>query len=322
MNKEQSSTDTLSPKTSTGGTLVLQWLTYAFWGWFIASLIWLLGIIFTSIIVGDTVNATIPYAIAAVIVLLPLAFVCDLFYRRHEPLRKAGAAMVIMLIHAVLFALSAIGALIIAVFTGLNSIINATDDSSSVTSVVVYTAASAAVLYGLAFLRTLNPFKHKKGAVIYAWSMLGVAIALLIAAVAGPVVQSVSTRNDRLIEDSIANVHYGVQRYVSNNGVLPENLDQIKTYSERADEVIANGDLEYINEGEAPASLEAIDDMMSNGSTQTTYRYQLCATYDQESKGDKYESSYEYDSKNGYSSYPRATPHDAGRVCYKLYVQE
>ena len=308
----------LTPRTSTAGTLVLQWLTYAFWGWFIGAAVWLIGVLFTHILVGESVgtHAAIPYAVAAIIVLFPLAFICDLFYRKHEPLRKAGAAMVIMLIHAVIFALFAIGALITAVFTGLNSVINPSDDSATVTNVVVYTAGSAAVLFGLAFLRTLNPFKQKLGAAIYDWAMLGLAVLLLIFAFIGPVNQAVSTQDDRALEESVTLVNYGVQNYYYKEGKLPEKLDQISVASEKAEAAIKAGDIEYI--------AEETTETMSYPSTKTAH-YQLCVVYDHAAKGDQYQDTYnDWDSEPGsdYKSYPQTTPHDAGRVCYKLFVDQ
>ncbi len=304
----------LTPQTSTAGTLVLQWLTYAFWGWFIAALTWLIGVLFTNALLGEPVSTVIPYAIAATIVLFPLAFVCDFFYRKHEPLRKTGAAMVIMLIHAVIFALIAIGALILAVFTGLNSIINATDDSADVTSVIVYTAGSAAVLYGLAFLRTLNPFKQRLGAIIYGWGMLGLTIILLIAAALGPVVQSIATRGDRAIEDSLGTIHYGVQNYVYKNNKLPANLGDISVASDQAEKLIAENKVSYIAED----TVETL-----SYPTTKTYRYQLCVNYDQKADGGKYQDTYnDWDESGEYATYPQTTPHDAGRVCYKLSIRE
>lgn len=304
----------LTPRSSSAGTLVLQWLTYAFWGWFIGALTWLIGVLFTNALLGEAVNTVIPYAIAATIVLFPLAFICDFFYRKHEPLRKTGAAMVIMLIHAVIFALLAIGALIMAVFTGLNSIINATDDSASVTGVIVYTAGSSAILFALAFLRTLNPFKQRIGATIYAWGMLGLTIVLLIAAALGPVVQSVTTRDDRVVEESLGSIHYGVQNYVYKNDALPVSLDDISVASEKAEQLIEENKVSYLAEGPS---------LTQNDPSTTTYRYQLCVNYEHEAKSERYQDAYrDWDNDGEYTSYPQVTPHDAGRVCYKLYVRQ
>ena len=303
----------LTPQSSSAGILVLQWLTYAFWGWSIGALTWLVSVLFTHTLVGAAVNTVIPYAIAATVVLIPLAFVCDLFYRKHEPLRKTGAAMVIMLIHAVIFALAAIGALILAVFTGLNSLLNPADGSATVTNVVVFSAGSSAILFGLAFLRTLNPFKQKIGAVIYGWFMLGLAALLLVLAIIGPVTQTVTTKNDRVTEEAVTLVNWGVQNYTLEHEQLPERLDQISVTSAEAEALIKDNKVEYI-----PGDIVETQSYP----TTKTYRYQLCVTYDHEAKGDQYQSTYnEWDSYGEYKTYPQTTPHDSGRVCYKLIVR-
>ena len=46
-----------------------------------------------------------PYAVAAVLVLLPVSFITDFFYSKREPGKKTGAATIVMVIHAVLYAL-------------------------------------------------------------------------------------------------------------------------------------------------------------------------------------------------------------------------
>lgn len=314
--KPKAPTD-LTPRSSSAGTLVLQWLTYAFWGWFIGSLVWLIGVLLTHLLVGESVGtyAALPYAIAATIVLFPLAFLCDLFYRKHEPLRKSGAAMVIMLIHAVIFALLAIGALITAVFTGLNSIINASDDSAVVTTVIVFTAGSAAILYGLAFLRTLNPFKQKRGASIYGWAMLGLTAILLVLAVVGPVTKAMNSKDDHTLEESVTLINYGVQNYVYKNGVLPESLDQISVDSEKAKATIKAGDVEYIPE----ETVETTGEFSAKNA-----HYQLCVTYDYAVADEGYnDPNSDWDAEPGsdYKSYPRTVPRDAGKTCYKLYAR-
>lgn len=302
-------TDPLKPRSSTAGVLVLQWLTYAFWGWLIVGLIWLISVTLTNAVVGESVGEVIPYAIAASIVLLPLAFVSDLFYRKHEPLRKAGAAMVIMLIHAVGFALLGIGALIVSVFTGLNAAINSAD-SDKVALVVILTAAAATLLYAAAFTRTLNPFKKKTGATIYAFSMLGLTVLLLILGIVGPVLTTVMTRDDKKAEQSLQTIQSSIQSYVSRNNELPENLEALNIRSDSAKELIDADKIEYIPEGISTASDEDF---------RNSYRYQLCVTYDRAADGSsQYDYGYGDTDREGYSSYLAAAPHDAGRVCYKL----
>ncbi len=303
--------DPLKPQSSTGGVLVLQWLTYAFWGWLIVGLIWLVSVILTNAIVGQSVGEIVPYAIAASVVLLPLAFISDLFYRRFEPIRKTGAAMVIMLIHAVGFALFGIGALIVSVFTGLNALIN-TADSDKVTSDVVLTAAIATLLFAAAFLRTLNPFKKKLGATIYGFSMLGLTVLLLIIAVVGPVLTTISTRDDKRTEQALQSVENGIQSYVTRNDKLPENLSDISIRSDVADDLIKDNKIEFKSDGTATD--------VNRNNIRTTFRYQLCVNYDKASEASSSYDNYSYGDSDdgGYNTYLKTTPHDAGRVCYKL----
>lgn len=300
----------LKPQTSTAGVLVLQWLTYAFWGWLIVALIWVMSVVLVNAIIGTSVGDVVPYAIAASVVLLPLAFVTDLFYRKHEPLRKAGAATVIMVIHAVIFALLGIGALITSVFTGLNALINIADSNDS-TLVVVLVAVFATILYTAAFLRTLNPFKKKTGALVYAFSMLGVTLVLLTAAIVGPVVATIATRGDRNIEQALPTIQSAIRNYATRNNELPANLDQLSIRSDKASELIASNGVEYIPEGKVTDN--------TGGFERTHFRYQLCVVYDRESQDDSnYYDSYGDVDNGGYATYLDVSLHDAGRTCYKL----
>jgi uncharacterized membrane protein len=261
--------------------------------------------------IGETVSTTIPYALSATIVLLPLAFVSDFFYRKHEPLRKNEAAMVIMVLHAVLFALAGIGSLITAVFTGLNSIINPSDDSALVTRVIVIAATVTTLLFAVTFLRILNPFKQKIGAKVYALFMLAGTIALLAFAILGPVAESVTTRNDRQLESSLSTVSYSIETYTTLHGELPNDLSDLTFYSDAtAKALIKEGKIEYIAGEEQAASSEAYP----------SFRYQLCVHYDRKAQATGYLFNGENTDDDGYGPSLSATPHDAGRICYKLYT--
>lgn len=275
---------------NTAGVIVLQWLSYAFWGWLAVGLIWLISIILVNAIAGDSVNGVIPYATAATLVLLPIAFVTDLFYRKYEPLKKTGAAMVIMVIHAVLFAILAIGTLVITVFTAINLGINT--DPHDVETVTMLTALFATILYIVIFLRILNPFKSAKPSLVFGISMLAVALVLLIFAVTGPIIKSISTRQDRLIEANLTSVQTDINNYARSNNSLPKSLTDVD-FSQKAKELIDKNLVEY-----TPDNLNH-------------QRYQLCVTYTA-TKGQK--SSYPDNSSYYLSTYN----HPAGRVCYKV----
>lgn len=295
------------PQQNTPGVLIMQWLTYAFWGWLIIGLIWLISVILANAITGADVSGIVPYAIAATIVMLPIAFATDLFYRKHEPVTKSGAATVIMVIHAVIFALLGIGALIVSVFTGLNALINIESSNDAVT-VVVLSSLFATLVYAAAFVRTLNPFKKPLGARVYAFTMLGVAALLLVLSVAGPVITSMTTYNDRLIEKNLDAVQYAVENYTEENGKLPAELGQVTIYNDVAEKLVQDGKVHYI-----PGEKETSRVKLSN----TYYRYQLCVTYDRENNERENYASYDRHNNN-YALYMTMTPHDAGEVCYKL----
>lgn len=295
-------TEQPKPTNSSAGVLVLQWLTYAFWGWLILALVWLIGVVLANALLDESVTEILPYSIAASLVLLPLAFVTDFFYRKHEPLKKAGGAVIIMVIHAVIFALFGIGALIVTVFTGLNLAIEAGSVDGRL--VALYTAGFATILYAATFLRTLNPFKSRKPLFIYSIFMLSATALLLIFAVVGPLAKSFATRNDRLIEQHLSDVEAEISDYIHDNNAVPQSLGDVDFDKSEGEQLVKNGLVEY--KPEKPVAVS---------SNTTEYRYQLCVEYTSE-KGSRYGSSYR--SPSEYSSYASTSNHDAGKVCYKL----
>jgi len=298
----------LDPKEeNTPGVIILQWLSYAFWGWLIVVLIWLLSIILVNLILKDPVSGAIPYAIAAAIVLLPIAFLTDFFYRKHEPLKKTGIAMVIMVIHAVLFALLAISALIVTVFNSLNILVDVSQGAASALTIILLSAAASTVLYTAAFLRTLNPFKSKKPVLIYGFAMAGVTILLIALAIAGPFVRAFSTVNDRRIEQNLSSVSQGINSYIEENKQLPSNLGDIEYTNDDAKSLIEDGLVTF----KADKSVTNI-----NAPLETEYRYQLCVTYKEESNSRYSQSTPRIGST--YSSYLSISGHPKGEVCYKL----
>lgn len=292
---------------SSAGVIVLQWLSYAFWGWLILALIWLVSITLTNAITGVAVEDLVPYAMAAAIVLLPIAFVTDLFYRKHEPRKKEGAATVIMVIHAVLFALLGIGSLIITVFIGLSMIIGSGGQSDAQT-ISLLTAAFAATMYILAFVRVLNPLKISKVAFFYGVGMLVLTIVLLVLGTVGPMVKSISLRDDRRIEKNLSYVESGVSDYIRDNKKLPDSLNDVDYSQTDAKALVNDGLVKYKKEQSV-----STDSQISSISNRTEFRYQLCVTYKQESSQKRYNYS-----SNDYSSYLSTSGHDAGEVCYKL----
>lgn len=307
---------------SSAGVVILQWLSYAFWAWLVIGLIWLVSLTLTSLLLDEDTSGAIPYALAASLVLLPVAFVVDRFYRRHEPLKKRGAAMVIMVIHAVLYALATIGTLIGAVFIALNMFINDSLAWDSAESVVLYTTVFAALSFGYVFLRVLNPFQSKLFSNIFGISMLVISAALIVLGFVGPALSAFSLRNDRLIESGLGTVSSSIISYVNDNEKLPESLNDLELRSDSANSIVEKGLVTYKPEGkvDVPADDETGREEYSK------YRYQLCVTFNKESKypsgGGYYYDMPAYPETDGkdddYQTYPDVYDHKAGDVCYKL----
>lgn len=304
----QEPTNTPDNKSSSAGLAVLQWLTYAFWGWLILGIIWLIWIILTNAISDTAMEEIVPYSMAASIVMLPLAFVVDLFYRKYEPAKKQGVNSVLMVVHAVLFALLGIGVLIVAVFLGLNLLIGSGSSDTESQVIALLALAAATILYVAAFLRTLNPFKTQKVARIYGYSMLAVTVVLLALAAVGPMLTSISLRDDRRIESNLGTVSRAVDLYIRDNKQLPDNLASVEYSSPEAQALVDDGLVEYKKD-------QAVLD--SRGLAMTQYRYQLCVDFEKASG----QTSYNYGDEDEYQTYPSVYGHESGDVCYKLYTE-
>jgi hypothetical protein len=148
-NQPSSNPKLAATRNYTAATIVLQWLTYAFWGWTVLVLSILSVMTINKIVNPNDSHTSIPYLVATVLVLLPISIVCDFLYQKHDNDKKIGAPMVVMTFHSVMFALIAIGSLIVTVISALTSITRSWDRSSSL----------VAMYYSATFIRTLNPPK-------------------------------------------------------------------------------------------------------------------------------------------------------------------
>lgn len=291
------------------GLTILQWLTYAFWYWLILGLIWVLALILASAMIDDasrTIAEMVPFALATVAVLLPAAFVIDLFYRRHESPEKTGASAVIMTVHTVLFAVCSVGALVAAIFAVLGGLVDGNFSDERV--VAILTLLGATVLFAITLPRVLYPAKIVKLPLIYSSVMLGISLLILILSFIGPVSASIKTRNDRHIESGLYDVSQQIQNYINTNKEAPASLDDIRFSSHSARLLIDNNLVSYKDEGAVVNQLGTLE----------KHRYQLCVTY-AEARVDSYGGIEIYDlDEDGYRSYPATSSHSAGEVCYKL----
>lgn len=299
-----------SKKTNSPGLIILQWLTYALWGWTVLALIWLIATVITNFISDFDTSDTIPYAIASVAVLLPIAAICDWFYIKREPLKKFGAAMVVMVIHAVIFALCGIGALIVAVFSGVKITI-ATGDTTMM-QVSLYTALIVAAVYAASFLRTLNPVKSRRSGYTYIGFMSIVAVTAIALGISGPLAQAQISKDDRLIAENLLILNSEIQNYTDNNKKLPQNLRELRLDND-AQQLIDRNLVHYKEVLPSTTTEKTADDYTK------TFYYELCVTY-KTKRGNAYNmSDYTNPDKNGYSEYlDTIYAHPKGDVCYKL----
>lgn len=313
------------------GVIVLQWLTYAFWGWTIIALGTLLATTLSHMVSGSGAEGFTPYGIAATLVLLPIAVVCDILYSKHEPEKKTGAASIVMVIHAVIFALLGIGSLITVVFTAVS--LSISDASAKEVTPIIITALSMAIIYGATFVRALHPAKIPLINRIYLFFMIVVTTITIILAIVGPISFERRTKNDKLIVSNISTLTQDIGDYAEANDKLPETLGEIKSSSEGVKKLISSNLVVYKpNTYTATTEQSDINNNQSqtplrSTTTRNDYYYQLCVTYSEPSSSydDDYDTLYDYSSDppestdpSGYETYPSAYNHPGGEVCYKV----
>ncbi len=296
---------------TSSGLIIMQWLTYAFWGWTVLALSVLTGAVLANFIDQADTGGFTPYAVAAVLVLLPISLICDVLYSKREPQKKVGGAMIIMVIHAVLFALIGIGSLIVAVFSIVSLTTSSTDHSATLVS--LYTALIITVFYAVTFLRTLNPGGLRWIRWAYMGFMLVFVGLFIVLGLAGPVANARVTKDDRLIESDLPDITTAITAYATQSNRLPDSLSAISLDSEPK-QLIDRGLVTYTPNSLPQGFSDATPASIAT-TTATTYYYTLCVTYKKASPGGSVSLN---SSTNGYTDYIDTTPHPAGLVCYKV----
>ncbi|MBC7512088.1 hypothetical protein H7142_00290 [Candidatus Saccharibacteria bacterium] len=323
------------------GMMVLQWLTYAFWGWTVLSLSGLILLVVNQLMTkmdgsgesgGYWFGGGIAYLLAAVLVLFVIALICDVFYSRAEKKHSRGSGTnVIMIIHAVIFALFGIGALIMSVFGIVSLLIGDSTDTSSVLSTVI-SGAIIAVLYGMTLLRTLQPRWIKAVAPMY-W--LGMTIAIVIAVtlgVVGPAANARLQRQDSVVEQGLPGVADAINDYVSKNAALPTTLGAVTvpSYDEETKQLLRENLVKY-TPGESIATSDVSDMFTINknddqfgrgGTVATAFVYKLCVTYKTNDDYDSYRSKPYIQEGQKYPTSLETYGHEAGDVCYELQTED
>ena len=319
----QSVFDSSKTSTPTASTLILQWLTYAFWGWAVLALSVLTGLVIFNFLKGSDNGDSTPYAIAAVIVLLPISVLCDYLYSKNEPHRKSGAALIIMVIHTVIFALFGIGALIIAVVSVVRLATSSGDSTSTIST--LYTAIIITLIYGITFVRTLNPVPGSWIRKFYTIAMVVVVGVITVLGFVGPVASARLIRDDKLIEQNLPNLSQSINNYAQANKGLPQSLNQLQLTGDTHQLTIrdlvkytANTKPALENSANSSRPDPSIYPPQQQGEKQ--FLYSLCVSYKMAKLSDSsYPKPIIEDSPNaGYTQYIVSYSHPAGNVCYKL----
>ncbi|MES2876244.1 MAG: DUF2304 domain-containing protein [Patescibacteria group bacterium] len=323
------------------GLMVLQWLTYAFWGWTVLSLSGLVLLVVNQLMtkigsdgasMGYWFGGGIAYLLAAVLVLFVIALICDIFYSRAEKKHaRSSGTNVIMIIHAVIFALFGIGALIMSVFGVVSLMIADTTDAASTISTII-SGAIIFVLYGLTLLRTLRP-SFVKGVVPMYWGAMTLAIIVsVILGVVGPAATARLQSQDLAVEQGLPGVARAINDYTDENSKLPATLSDLDSslsdsgYNEEANELIEKDSVRY-TPGERIVGTEQNVAMFSPGSqlggtVATAYGYTLCVTYKAADDSGVYNSSPYTPEGQKYPTSIETYGHRAGEVCYDLQTAD
>lgn len=298
------------------GLVVLQWLTYAFWGWTVLALS-----VLTSMVVADLLNDSYDgegtaYGIAAVLVLLPISYICDHFYSKREPVRKTGPETLVMVIHAVLFALFGIGSLIVAVFSIVSLLTSSSEEQGTVTTLIC--GLIIAVYYGLTFLRALNPGKLGWIKSKYKFIMLASISVITVLGIIGPVAQERTTRDDKLIVSALPSIGESIQSYTNSKKKLPATLQELDLKGDAK----ALSDRKLVTYKPIGVVTDSSDYPSLSKSTNKVFGYELCANFKKASSDYENSSTARYTDDSGYITYLSAYDHPAGETCYKVKTND
>lgn len=305
------------------GLMVLQWLTYAFWGWTVLSLSGLILIVVAGLLnqhASDWIGG-IAYLLAAVIVLFVISLVTDVFYAKAEKRHaRTSGTSVIMIIHAVLFALFAIGSLIAAVFGLVSLLISDTSGSTGPLTGII-SGSIIAVIYGLTLLRTLRPRWIKSVVPMY-WALMSLAVIVTVAlAVIGPVAQAKLQNEDRVVEQGTPDIARAVNSYANRQAKLPRSLNDLTSVSADAKTLIDENNVTYTPGNKIESNAKKTNVPTSTLMLQTptpVFHYKLCVNYKAKDDTSSDYASYRPDSSQLYPTTVSTYGHPAGHVCYDL----
>lgn len=260
---------------------------------------------------------SIIFVIAGAFVLLPLALTFDHFFSRHERDQKTGIGMVLMVLHAVLAALIAVGGLATAVFAVVSMAVF-TDNPSDLIPVLT-SALATLVLFGLIFVRIMRPVTKSRLRVIVRSLLLLLVSGVLVWAIAGPAAQVVTRQQDDRTLRALQNVDYAIMSYMSREAALPEKL-QDAVGSNGFDKIGADAIKRSVEDGRLTYTPNVLEPTVVEGVT--TRYYEVCATFDfADDSRNQYTFAIPRDER-GFAAGLDNISTEAGETCYKMkYVK-
>ena len=305
---------------SAPGIIILQWLTYVFWGWTIVAVAYLVSaVVGAAFPDASYVSATaepVAYGAAALLILLPISLICDVLFSKNEPNHKTGIAVVIMVIHAVLFAMIAIGSLVALLFTVISWILSTTGSTAPLSAIV--TAVSVAVLFALLLVRTIKPLIIRPARTVFRVVFVIVAVGITTLAVIGPVAETLKTKDDRAVRDSLSMLQSGVGQYASINNALPSAIADTYSSQYMYDSHVVK---ELVSRNLVTYTPNTKDSTTADGTV--SYYYELCGVFthgisDGWYGGVEPVSKSSEEATDGYMTWIDQGPVTAGTQCYKL----
>jgi len=305
------------PITESAGIITLQWLTYLFWG---------LAVLATNILVSVLVSfwvmprfsessESVAYAVAASLIVMPIAFVCDVFFSKREDNLKSPIASIGRVVFTIIYALASLGGLVSLVFNLINIVLNGTTGNDI--WVAIATSATVFIAYLLLFVRVIRPHFVNWWRAFY---RLFVALTVLIIAglaIAGPVADAIKTRQDRALRSSMEFVVNSIRDNVNSGRPLPKNVDEAISAAPNYlySQAQANNSKDFAMKNIIIYTPDSKPATSSDGSI--TYYYQICGVFEYDSNVREGGSS-PIKSDTAYSEYLDFGQIKAGKTCYNI----
>ena len=229
--------------------VALQWFTYALWGWLCFAFAWLIAVTVSHYVdAGSSDTGTgISYALAAVIVLFIAALISDAIYAQRETDDKHSATLLVMVIHAVLYALAAVGSLILSVFALTSLVVGeGFDNNETSRTVMLVTGSIVALLFLMLVVRIVWTQRFPRQQLGYRLFVTLVALLAVGAAVMGPAAYARMTKPDRLIEAGLPGMARDINAYAVTNHKLPAALADVTHTDSTSKDLMDDQLVEYI----------------------------------------------------------------------------